>query len=106
MITLKELKEAVDSLNKINKFNDEFYNLHKIDISETDAIQEGWRLFDMFIESHFTDEGYDLIFWWMYEDVPKIIYQNTIFGKEEINVENIEDLWKYLISEKELYFKQ
>lgn len=105
MIIFKEFKEAVDSVSKINDFNDEFYNLHKIDISETDAIQEGWRLFDIFIESHFTDEGSDLIFWWMYEDVPKIIYQDTIFGKVETNIEDIEDLWKYLISDKEVYFK-
>lgn len=105
MLTFKEFKESINCLNKINKFNDDFYKNYKINVSETDAIQESWKLFNTFIDSHFTESGKDLVYWWIYENVPKIIYNNTVFGKEKINIENIEDFWKYLESDKKLYFK-
>ncbi len=105
MITFEEFKSAINSLSKINNFIDNLEQITKLNISESDLVQETWKLFDLFINSHFTEEASDLIFWWIYEEVPKVIYQDSIFGKDEINVENIEDLWKYMISEKEIYFK-
>lgn len=105
MITLKEFKEAVNSLRKINDQVNNIYTSYKIDLSEMDSITEGLNLFDLFISSYFTDKGWNLIFWWIYENVPKIIYESTIFGEEEINIEDINDLWSYLIGHKEEYFK-
>ena len=54
-------------------------------------------LFDNFISSHFTLAGCDLVYWWLYESVPKVIYETVtpdIFTKDskkiEINVEELE----------------
>lgn len=104
MITFKEFKSAVDSLSKINNYIN-ILEKAGINISETDLVQESWKLFDMFIDSHFTEKGCDLVYWWIYEDVSKVIYQDTFFGKEEINVEDINDFWSYLKSYNEIYFK-
>lgn len=74
---------------------------------ETDWGDAVGKMLDSFLESHFTTDGTDLITWWLFEDVDKIIYQKVdpdLFnGEEEVeyNVENIEDLWKYIIKFKE-----
>lgn len=63
-----------------------------IDFWECDWYEAVTKLFDTFIDSHFTQDGQDLIYWWMYEDVDKVItVDNT-----EYSVESIEDLWKYI----------
>lgn len=95
----------MNMMQNFNEYIDSIAHKLKIELYETPLFEYPSVIFDNFIYSHFTDEGCDLIFWWMYEDVPKIIYQDTIFGKVETNIEDIEDLWKYLISNKEIYFK-
>ena len=67
-------------------------------------------MLDIFLESHFTDDGQDLINWWLFEDVDHIIYQKVdpdLFnGASEIecNVNELEDLWSYMIKYKNDYF--
>lgn len=95
----------MDMMQKFDEYIDSIAHKLKIELYETPLFEYPSNMFDNFIYSHFTEEGSDLIFWWMYEDVPKIIYQDTIFGEVETNIEDIEDLWKYLISNKEIYFK-
>lgn len=69
------------------------------------------KLSDLFLESHFTENGMDLIYWWLYDDVDHIIYESVdedLFEKKkdvEHDVNNIEDLWNYMISCKGDYFK-
>lgn len=83
---------------------------HSLDLYECDWIDSVGYLLDIFLESHFTVEGCDLIVWWMYENVDKIITQKVdpdLFnGESELtyDVENIEDLWDYMIKYKSDYF--
>ncbi len=76
---------------------------------ESDWYESVARMFDVFLESFFTDDGQDVITWWLFEDVDHIIWQKTdpdLFnGKSEIeyNVNDIEDLWNYLFKYKEDY---
>ena len=62
-------------------------------------------------EFYFTESGIDLIDWWKFEKVDHKIWQTVdsdLFnGKSEIeyDVNDIEDLWKYLIKFKKDYFK-
>ena len=60
------------------------------------------KMFDEFIKSHFNEYGQDVIYWYLFEDVDKIIYcPKDLFGEEqEIHLNSLEDLWKYLISNK------
>lgn len=48
---------------------------------------------ELILEEIFTEEGFDLIFWWLYEDVEKVIYE----GESEIQLKTEEDLYEYLI---------
>ena len=84
MITLKEFKEAVHSLRKINDQVDSIYTSYKIDLSEMDSVMEGLNLFDLFIGSHFTEAGCDCIYGWLYEDVDKVIAElkNDVLNDE------------------------
>ena len=78
---------------------------------ESDWYNSVGKMFDIFLESHFTEAGCDLIYWWLYENVDKIIYEKVdpdLFNGEtevEYNVENFDDLWNYMIKHKEDYFK-
>lgn len=57
-------------------------------------------MFDTCINSVLTETGADLLFWWLYEDVDKIIY---LKDGSEIDLTNLDDLLDYLY--KESYVK-
>lgn len=99
---IQEFNESLDNISKVL-----FGNKHYGCLSESKLCTNAYFIMDIFIDSHFTEEGSDLVYWWLYEDVPKIIYEpeNLFEGEREINVEDVEDLWKYLNSNKEIYLK-
>ena len=71
--------------------------------------REEATMLDLFIKSHFTIAGCDLVYWWMYEPTVKIIYINKLdlFPDEKelkVDVTDIEDLWDYMVKNKEDYF--
>ena len=84
---------------------------HYCYIYETDWFEAVGKMLDIFLESHFTEDGQDLITWWLFEDVEHIIWQTVdpdlFHGKSEIeyNVEEIWDLWDYMVRYKKDYFK-
>lgn len=94
MITFKEFNEMI-SLNK--EFNLKLEELEEVlghaDLFEIRLVQIAFSFFDNYIMSHFTKEGSDLVFWWLYESVPKVIYDSEV----EYNVEDLEDLWDYIV---------
>lgn len=88
-------------------------NTYDIFLMETDWGIAAGEMLDTFLESHFTDDGIDLVTWWMFEDVDKVIYekpQQLDFFIEEDNkertvpVETIDELWNYMVKNKEFYF--
>lgn len=99
MITFQEFKAQIDLKNR---FDEKLEELEKVlnsrDLFEIDLVQISYAFFDNYICSHFTEEGSDLVFWWLYESVPKVIYTN----ETEYNVEDLKDLWKYLVEYKHL----
>lgn len=98
MLSKEHFIKAMQINLQINNFVDKLSELN-IDIIESDIFTNIGLLFDTFVESHFNDEGQDLVFWWMYEDVPKILYVDG----EAIQVENVEDFWNFLTAGP--YFK-
>jgi hypothetical protein len=80
-------------------------------VFETDWGNAVGQMLDTFIESHFTEVGADYVFWWLFEEVDHKIWRTVdpdLFnGKSviEYDVNDIEDLWKYLIKFKKDYFK-
>lgn len=71
-------------------------------------------MLDEFLNAHFTEEGCDLVNWWLFEDVDKVIYEKPqqldFFGeiKEgedvDISVRTIDELWAYMKKNKDCYF--
>lgn len=105
---IKAYEEFENGINRIEKAFSENkpYTIDLWGCAWVDAVSKMW---DQFMYSHFTEEGSDLINWWKFEDVDHIIWQKTdpdLFnGKSEIeyNVNEIEDLWSYLVKYKEDY---
>jgi len=104
----EEFEEGIDNLGSFLS-GGESYRVNLWDSNWVDAVCKMW---DNFMDSHFTEEGSDLINWWKYEDVDHIITQTVapdLFnGKSEIeyDVNDIEDLWNYLTKFSSDYFKQ
>lgn len=65
------------------------------DIFDTALIENAHSVFDTWIESILNEEGQDLVYWWLFEDVEKVLYED---GKDNISVEKLEDLYAYMQS--------
>ena len=101
MIGYFEFKTIIENLQEFNKLSDNLRREYSIDITESFIGEALYRIFDTFISVIFTEEGEDLIFWWLYEDINKVIHTDD----KEINIENIVDLYTYLVDNKETYIK-
>ena len=100
MLNFETFERAIN-LNK--GFFDKIDELRKdfeLDFGESFLYNGFAYLFDTFVESHFTDDGADLVFWWLYEECPKEI---TDAG-EVYDVEDIKDFWNFLMENKDEYF--
>jgi hypothetical protein len=104
MITFEEFETAINQIEKINYICDELYRLN-INIVDSELHEGANLLFSCFINSHFTKVGKDLVSWWVYEDVNKILYDPENPSIIVADVTDIEDLWKYMIEEPQTYFK-
>lgn len=79
---------------------------------ETDWGEAVGMMLDTFIDSHFTEAGADWINYWLFEDIkdkkvwitkPKDMFNDE--EKIEYHLNNIEELWDFLLTDKKLYFK-
>jgi len=71
-----------------------------LDFYETPLCESADALFQAWIEQIMPNEdGQDLIYWWLFEDVDKVITKDGV----DINVEDIEEFTKYLLNNG--YFK-
>lgn len=87
-------------------------NRYGIDLYSTDWYNSVGIMLDLFIDSHFTEQGADIINYFLFETIPdKAIYVNQekdMFNEEkEIRypLETIDDLWNFLLTDVKLYFK-
>lgn len=97
---LEDFKHLIDHKIKFDNDLELIERLTGIRLIDSDLITDSYNIFDAAIALSFTEEGQDLVFWWLYEDVPKIIY----IEETKIDVEDIEDLWNYMMDDKETYF--
>lgn len=63
---------------------------------EMDIIEYGSLLFDKVINSYFTQEGEEWIFWWLYEKDGDPEIKAWDEDHDEIPMETKEDLWRYV----------
>lgn len=82
--TICKYQKLIEISDKLNELG---INLYEGVI--TDSID---AIFDAWLAEFLNEEDIDIIYWWLFEDVDKIIYDED----KEINVEKIEDLYNYL----------
>lgn len=79
---------------------------------ETDWGEAVGEMLDTFIDSHFTIDGADWITYYLFEDIEDKLVEITkpadMFNKEkkiEYHLNSLDELWDFLLTDKELYFK-
>lgn len=119
MITKEQLSEFLDRYSKFDKavirmgeaISGKSYP-YSTDLFETDWYTHVSEMYDIFLESHFTDEGIDWINYYFFEDVEDHLVTVTVsadlFDKEhevEYHLNSVDELWDFLLTNKKLYFK-
>ena len=119
MITKEQLSEFLDRYSNFDKAitrmekaisgNSYFCSANLFD---TDWYTHVSEMYDIFLESHFTDEGIDWINYYFFEDIEDHIVTVTVsadlFDKEhevEYHLNSVDELWDFLLTDKKLYFK-
>ena len=81
-------------------------------IYECDWYDNVGQMLDIFIDSHFTEEGADWVTYYLFEDIDDklvIIKKPADMFNEESKIEyhlnSIEELWNFLQTDINLYFK-
>lgn len=101
MITKEILKKYIENFlffdEKIEKLGQLLFNSYCL--YESDFIDTVGKNLDLFLKSHFNDEGIELIIWWMFESVDKIIYNEN----KVINVASIDSFIDYIFNHKEFF---
>ena len=67
---------------------------------ESDWVDSVGYMLDIFLKSHFTEEGCDLINWWLFENVDKVVYCDN---NTTISVKTLDELWDFMSGDK-IYF--
>lgn len=81
---IKEYLEGVEFLRNMDDAGLDFY--------ETPLCKSADAMFQAWLDQITNEEGQDLIYWWIFEDVDKVITEDGV----DINVEDIEEFAKYL----------
>ena len=114
MITKKQFIDFITSFKEfeegINRFDCAITGRsYPTILFETDWYEAVGKLLDIFLDTHFTEEGCEVLTWWLFEDVDHIIYDKPNLFSEGKNIEydinDIEDLWNYLLTFKDWYLK-
>lgn len=63
---------------------------------DTDIVEYGNLMFEKVIKALFTQEGEDWIFWWLYEKDGNPEMKAWDEDHDEIPMETMEDLWRYV----------
>ena len=119
MITKEQLSEFLDRYSNFDRavtrmgeaISGKSYP-YNTNLFETDWYTHVSEMYDIFLESHFTDEGIDWINYYFFEDIEDHLVTVTVsadlFNKEhevEYHLNSVDELWDFLLTNKKLYFK-
>ena len=88
----KQFKKSLRKVEKISELSDKLADLG-IETLQCKELFYASEIFFDWVKECFGEDGEDLVSWWMYEDVDKILY---VEDGTEINIEDIDDLYSYL----------
>ena len=116
MITKEEFIKFIKTYQEFDKAVDRFDKAitgksYSTILFETDWFNAVGEMLDIFLDVNFNEDGKDIVYWWMFEDVNHVITETVnsdLFNVEsevEYNVNDLEDLYDYLIKFKKNYLK-
>lgn len=69
--------------------------LYDLGINTIDFCEGLYSITTLLLKSYYGTEGYDIIAWWLHDEVDHVLYDDT--GTVILNdLNEVEDLWKYL----------
>lgn len=110
----QNLEQAIDRMEEaIDRMEEAISDLkYGCNLWESDWYGNVSKMLDIFIDSHFTDNGSDLINYFLFESVDDklvtIKKEKDIFNEEqeiEYHLNSIDELWDFLLTDIKLYFK-
>lgn len=113
MLTKTEFADYITEYLKFEEGVDKLSNLlGNIPLYESNLYGNVGKMLDLFLDSHFTEEGVDWVCYYLWENVDdkyvKITKPKDIFNEEEeieYHLNTLDDLWNFLLTDKERYFK-
>ncbi len=99
MLTKEQFKELVEKKQKRDEYEHKLYELG-IDImaggNYDDFIE---YVFDIILSQCFDKEGVEMVYWWMYDDVDKYLYEPGTNGQKITNdLTTIDALYDWLVN--------
>lgn len=89
----KVFKEVITKLQEIQEKS---RSLYKLGIDLSNYIEDDYsEIITLILKSHYGLNGEDMISWWLYEDVEKVLYENDS-DKIVRELKTISQLWKYV----------
>lgn len=104
----KEFIEAIEKIKEHDAIASKLFELG-IDILDCKDYELPNYFFGLWIKDNFGDEGLELVDWWLYEDVKKVLYKEGTCSKDwyykdeecdgeiEADLTEIDDLYDYLL---------
>jgi hypothetical protein len=103
MITKGEFVKIIENDRTYNDIINKIDKEYKISFYGSDLDNCYSDLFNFVLQKYFNEDGIDLIYWWLYEDVDKTI---TSEDGSKIELNSARDLYDYLVNtteEKHVY---
>jgi hypothetical protein len=92
-MTLETFKKII---GLIQKADEEENTLFHIGVDMMSFVEKYNLIIQNFFSEIFTEESVDLIYWWLYDNVKKVLYITENNKDVEHNVESLDDLFKHL----------
>lgn len=105
MISIKEFNNLVNIIREYDDIVSKSYDVLGVDMIESKQTLLFNKLVDVICKENLTDDGYDLLNWWLYDDVDKKIYAAK---SEEViaDLKTSDDLYNYMVGEFDVYCKK
>ncbi len=81
---------------KLQEVSDKSQKLYELGIDLSNSIENDYsEIITLILRSHYGKEGEDMISWWLYEDVEKVLYE-TNSDKVTRELKTIKQIWEYV----------
>lgn len=108
--------EFIDYINEFLSFKKTIDKLSdllgNIPIYESNIYSNVGKMLDLFLDTHFTEEGIDWVCYYLFEDIEdkyvKVTKPKDIFNEKEefeYHLNSLDELWNFLLTDEKKYFK-